>query len=248
MKMDNQPNPTRAFKGVWIPAEIWDSEELTWMEKCLLAEVNSLDDGNGCWAGNDFLAAKFKTTAGSIANMISKLRSSGFLKTVKFDGRTRWISVSDTLVSILKQGSPSGEVSVHQTVKSKEPCYIEEKQVESSSCEKREKRPELSPKQPTAVSEPPKPRERNILLDALATIDGSDVAQITQTQWGRAAKALSGIKNVCPEVTPNEIFRRAENYRRHFEGAAITSTALEANWAKCDRPPVVVKRNKGPNI
>ena len=32
----------RAFRGVWIPAEIWLSEAMTLQEKVMLVEINSL--------------------------------------------------------------------------------------------------------------------------------------------------------------------------------------------------------------
>ena len=31
----------RKFKGIWIPAALWESKELTLQEKCLIAEIDS---------------------------------------------------------------------------------------------------------------------------------------------------------------------------------------------------------------
>lgn len=73
------PKPIRSFKGVWIDKEIWDDRTLSWIEKCLLAEIDCLDDGNGCWAENKFLAEKMDSTPGSIAVQISKLRTNFWL-------------------------------------------------------------------------------------------------------------------------------------------------------------------------
>jgi len=75
---------------------------------------------------------------------------------------------------------------------------------------------------------------RDVLLDYLASIDG-DVAQLTKSAIGRAAKALSQIKDVCPNLTPEEIQRRSNNYKTHFDGCALTTTALAKHWAKCDK-------------
>lgn len=69
----------RAFKGVWICAELWMNEELTWTEKCLLAEIDSLDDGNGCRATAGYLAKMMGSTPPSIRAMLCKLASKGFL-------------------------------------------------------------------------------------------------------------------------------------------------------------------------
>jgi hypothetical protein len=74
--------PLRAFKGIWIPKRLWITEELSWMQKCLLAEIHSLDDedsGEGCYASNEYLARLFQSTPESIRVMISKLRKAGWI-------------------------------------------------------------------------------------------------------------------------------------------------------------------------
>lgn len=77
-----------------------------------------------------------------------------------------------------------------------------------------------------------KPRERNILMDAMSECDGGPDG-ITGPTWGKIAKSLSLVKEASPDVTPDEIRRRAKNYRTHFTGAVCTSTALASHWAKC---------------
>jgi hypothetical protein len=32
----------RAFKGVWICAAVWTNHDLSWIEKALIAEIDSL--------------------------------------------------------------------------------------------------------------------------------------------------------------------------------------------------------------
>lgn len=89
--------PEKQYQGVWIPKEIWDSTELTWLEKCLLAEIHALDPGipkTGCFASNEFLGGRFGVTGARMANVISKLRKAGWIKDKSFDGRTRKISIS----------------------------------------------------------------------------------------------------------------------------------------------------------
>lgn len=84
---------------------------------------------------------------------------------------------------------------------------------------------------------PKKPRERNPLIDAIAAVDGSDPAQVTGKAWGGIAAALNEIREVCPQVTPEEIRRRAAHYRQHMPGAMLTPHALAKHWATCDHPP-----------
>lgn len=105
---------------------------------------------------------------------------------------------------------------------------LEDKEKEMDKEEDKEK--EGGCKGDSATSKKP----RNLLMDALAECDG-DPLQIPSSAWGRIAKALAEIKAVCPDVTPEEIKRRAANYKTHFgANISLTSTALVKHWAKCD--------------
>ena len=88
-----------------------------------------------------------------------------------------------------------------------------------------------------AHSKPRKSRDRSPLLDALAQIDGAHPSQVTNSAWGAIGKSLAEIREVCPEVGPEEIHRRAANYSRHFPDARLTPLALAKHWARCDRQP-----------
>lgn len=81
------------FKGVWIDAAIWLSP-LTWQEKCLLAQINVMDKGQGCWAADGWLGERFGVCELRMRNMISGLRKKGWLVDRGRDGRNRWISVN----------------------------------------------------------------------------------------------------------------------------------------------------------
>lgn len=93
---------------------------------------------------------------------------------------------------------------------------------------------EMPPAKPTEPTEK-KPRARNPLVDALVSLDGSDPANATKSAFGAAGTALAEIKQVSPDVTPDEIRRRAANYRRLFKDACISPNALAKHWAATDR-------------
>jgi hypothetical protein len=63
----------RDFKGVWIPKEVWIDKHLTWMEKLLLVEINSLDNAEGCYASNQYFADFFNLSASRISEIVSSL-------------------------------------------------------------------------------------------------------------------------------------------------------------------------------
>ena len=63
----------RAFKGVWIPKEIWLSKDLTLQEKVFLVEIDSLDNEEGCFASNGYFADFFQLSKSRVSQIISNL-------------------------------------------------------------------------------------------------------------------------------------------------------------------------------
>jgi len=83
-------NESRDFKGVWIPREIWLDEGLSMTEKCLLTEIHSLDNENGCFASIEYFASFLCVSKVTISRAISKLEISGYI-TREIDGGRRQI-------------------------------------------------------------------------------------------------------------------------------------------------------------
>lgn len=69
----------RAFKGVWIPKEIWLSEDLTLQEKVFLVEINSLDNEEGCFASNGYFADFFQLSNSRVSQIINSLEKKGLV-------------------------------------------------------------------------------------------------------------------------------------------------------------------------
>lgn len=84
-----------------------------------------------------------------------------------------------------------------------------------------------------ANSKPKKERPRDALLDSLASLGGSNPKETPRSRWSSIAKCKRDLLEVCPDLSPQEIDRRAENYRTHFSGAALTPEALTKHWAVC---------------
>lgn len=83
----------RNFTGVFIPAEIYENEELSWSDKILWAEIQALSGKTACRASNAHFAKHLKSTEHTISKSIAKLKKLGFVKQVGFDGRTRELIV-----------------------------------------------------------------------------------------------------------------------------------------------------------
>jgi len=72
----------RDFKGVWIPRDIWLSEQLSTMEKVLFVEIHSLDNERGCYASNAYFAEFFQVSIRQIIRYLSSLKTHGFRRIV----------------------------------------------------------------------------------------------------------------------------------------------------------------------
>lgn len=69
----------RNFKGIWIPKEIWLSEELTLQEKVFLVEIDSLDNEEGCFAGNQYFSDFFGVSKVRVSEVINSLVKKGYI-------------------------------------------------------------------------------------------------------------------------------------------------------------------------
>lgn len=80
----------RDFKGVWIPREVWLDTRLNALDKVILTEIDSLDNGErGCYASNKYLAGFCQCSETKVSTAISKLIQLGYIYVQKFDGRQR---------------------------------------------------------------------------------------------------------------------------------------------------------------
>lgn len=80
----------RAFKGIWIPKEIWLSKDLTLQEKVFIVEIDSLDNEQGCFASNNYFADFFGITASRASQVINALKEKGYIN-VSFEKEDRQI-------------------------------------------------------------------------------------------------------------------------------------------------------------
>lgn len=116
-----------AFKGVWIPAEIWERTDLSLFQTILWATISSLSrHDRPCTASNEWLAKRMRSTPGNVANEISKLKALGLIQQVSYDGRVRSLVTEVRLQQKLKCPSANTEVTPQQTLNPEPPTYIQE--------------------------------------------------------------------------------------------------------------------------
>lgn len=82
----------RIVKGIWIPIEIWEAEDLSWNEKILLMEIDSFTaQGKDCFISDERVAEIIGVGVRSASTMISNLINKGYIKKTRFDGRKRYL-------------------------------------------------------------------------------------------------------------------------------------------------------------
>lgn len=84
----------RKFTGMWIPKWLYLNIELSWAEKILLLEINSLDidPDKGCFATNEYLAKFLGVSETRVAHMLTDLKKAGWVTQLWFDGRNRGLT------------------------------------------------------------------------------------------------------------------------------------------------------------
>jgi len=108
----------RAFRGIWIPAEIWLENEINALEKILLVEINSLDNEMGCIAGNDYFAGFLGITTIRVSQMIKKLKNEGYIYEASFDGRVR--TLKSNIKTIVKQSKDDYKAGLKEILRQNE--------------------------------------------------------------------------------------------------------------------------------
>ena len=82
----------RIVKGIWIPLEIWEAEDLCWNEKVLLMEIDSYTSkGRDCYISNQYVMDLLGVAERTAKAYISHLLAAGYVRQTHFDGRKRYL-------------------------------------------------------------------------------------------------------------------------------------------------------------
>jgi len=100
-------NPNRDFRGIWIPADLWLTKELTVGEKLMYVEIESLSRlGRGCFASNAHFADMFSISTSRVSEIISSLASKGF---VTVDQKREGVRTVQRIIKIIPRYATSSE-------------------------------------------------------------------------------------------------------------------------------------------
>ena len=94
----------RIVKGIWIPIEIWEAEDLSWNEKILLMEIDSFTaQGKDCFISNEYIATLLNVNVTYANKLLSSLINKGYVIKTRFDGRRRYVESKADLHKSAKQ-------------------------------------------------------------------------------------------------------------------------------------------------
>ena len=120
----------RAFKGIWIPAEIWLNEDLSLQEKALLADIDSFCSRyESCYASNEHFAKFIGVSTRRIKDIIKGLEDKKIIeREIVYKQGTKEIQKR-----LLRLPYPSGR-NLHGGGEEKFPTPGEENCPESNTC------------------------------------------------------------------------------------------------------------------
>lgn len=105
----------RDFKGVWIPREIWLSNELSLFEKCLLVEIDSLDCGpKHCFKSNESLAEFLGCSVPTVSRGVKNLAQKKFISVVIEKTAFGSIRTIKSLIKMMSGANQNGETPTNQ--------------------------------------------------------------------------------------------------------------------------------------
>lgn len=85
----------RKFLGVWIPAGIFYARDISSKQKMLWADIEYLGRKHGCYTSNKGFSDKYGVTERCIMKNLKVLKDSGYIETIRFDGRKRFLKTTN---------------------------------------------------------------------------------------------------------------------------------------------------------
>lgn len=94
----------RIVKGIWIPIEIWEADDLSWNEKILLMEIDSYTTkGKDCFISDEYISELLGINATNANRTLSSLIKKGYVIKTRFDGRKRYVESRAALPKTTEQ-------------------------------------------------------------------------------------------------------------------------------------------------
>lgn len=205
----------------------------------MLMLANRADaDGSAIFPGLDAVAEDTRMSRRQVIRIIDKLLESGEL--VEVPGRSPLGTKQYDMPGVRGDEIPSDKVSPEPEVTNRRPEVTDrtsESDISSNGSDiavSSNQSLDHPLDQPLELAPTSSTRQRDPIFDALCEACGQDPGDQTRSGSRTVGVAAADLRRVG--ATAQEIFRRALNYPTHFEGAALTPSALAKHWAQCAEP------------
>jgi len=82
----------RVFTGIWIPKDIYLSNDVKWISKILFLEIHSFTaNGKPCFMSNEHISKFLGISIRQVTRLITELKHVGWVEETSFDGRKRYL-------------------------------------------------------------------------------------------------------------------------------------------------------------
>lgn len=176
-------NPLRDFKGIWIPKEIWLHPRLSYLEKILWAEIDSLDHPEtGCVASNEYFCEFFGEKERVLQRALANLKKLGLIKYGQYDGRHRILHAQNpkSCTSEVSNLTPLTCQNLHLSI----PGHIERDNIDYN----------LPPLVPQKGEVPPSGRLKEFFFSEILKVK-PDFSQKPSERWGHDFEKLLKLRS-----------------------------------------------------
>ncbi len=233
----------RDFKGVWIKKELYLTKDLSWMEKILYTEIDSLSKEKGCYASNEHFADFLNVKNCTVSNAISKLKTLGLIKLESFDGRKRVLrSCPDNIEKMESRVLKNRKQGFKNHTQKNTSINTSKDSLSSLRKEDKESKSGICCQTSDSVNPPPRPSLDTASKDVLATADN----EVLEKENNKSlAKEHTPIKNNRPTKDDSILpWKKLPAKQLEYEHASDEARSLVEDWNELTTTPIHKKESK----
>lgn len=193
--------------SVYCMARVFNKSKATGIDRFVLLSIadNAWDNGTNAWPSIKRLCYKTGLGRRTVQRAISALIEMGELERIERPGHSSFYNV---LITDEWPDNP----------------FIEDEQ--QGALPDLVKRPKTTKKAVDKVKEP------DLIWEAVLDVCGINPNTLNQQERGKHNRAIKLIKE--SQATPDDVYVRAQVYRRKFDGIVMTPLALANHWSSLD--------------
>lgn len=193
--------------SVYCMARVFNKSKATGIDRFVLLSIadNAWDDGSNAWPSIKRICYKTGLGRRTVQRAINSLIQMGELERIERPGHSSFYNV---LITDEWPDNPFLEDDVQSTV------------------------PVVAKKAKQPKKEVAKVREPDLIWEAVLDVCGINPNTLNQQERGKHNKAIKLIRE--SQATPDDVYIRAQVYRKKFDGIAMTPLALANHWSSLD--------------